>query len=172
MDLTFSDQDEAFRDEVRGFLAEHLSEDMRAAAARITTVFADKELAMRWQRVLATRGWAAPAWPEEFGGTGWSVTRKYIFAEESARAGAPGLIPLGLRMLAPVLFRYGTPEQQSYYLPRILSGEPQEPRLHLDLVGLYRDLVLESSPRVRDVLVRLGQAFARVIVEPAVIAAA
>ncbi len=123
MDLTFSDQDEAFRDEVRGFLAEHLSEDMRAAAARITTVFADKDLAMRWQRILATRGWAAPAWPEEFGGTGWSVTRKYIFAEESARAGAPGLIPLGLRMLAPVLFRYGTPEQQSYYLPRILSGE-------------------------------------------------
>lgn len=123
MDLTFSDEDEAFRQEVRAYFEAHLSDDMRAAAARVTTVFADKDLAMRWQSVLAERGWAAPAWPEEFGGTGWSVTQKYVFGEESARAGAPGLIPLGLRMLAPVLFRYGTPQQQQYYLPRILSGE-------------------------------------------------
>jgi len=123
MDLTFSPEDEAFRQEVRAFFDEHLSDDMRRAAARTTTVFADKDLATRWQRILAERGWAAPAWPEEFGGPGWSVTQKYIFAEESAKAGAPGLIPLGLRMLAPVLFKYGTPEQQAYYLPRILSGE-------------------------------------------------
>jgi len=123
MDLRFSDEDEAFRAEVRAFFDEHLTDEMREKAARTTTVFADKELAIRWQRILAERGWAAPAWPEEFGGTGWSVTQKYIFAEESARAGAPGLIPLGLRMLAPVLFKYGTPEQQAYYLPRILSGE-------------------------------------------------
>ncbi|MBK79809.1 MAG: acyl-CoA dehydrogenase [Gammaproteobacteria bacterium] len=123
MDFTFSDADEAFRREVREFFDGHLTPEMRDAAARVTTVFADKDLAMRWQQILADRGWAAPAWPEEFGGTGWSVTQKYIFAEESAKAGAPGLIPLGLRMLAPVLFRYGTPEQQQYYLPRILSGE-------------------------------------------------
>lgn len=123
MNLTFSDEDERFRAQVREFFAEHLTDDMREAAARVTTVFADKDLAMRWQRVLAEKGWAAPAWPVEFGGPGWTVTQKYIFAEESARAGAPGLIPLGLRMLAPVLFKYGTPEQQAYYLPRILSGE-------------------------------------------------
>jgi len=123
MDLRFSDEDEAFRAEVRAFFDEHLTDEMREKAAKTTTVFADKELAIRWQRILAERGWAAPSWPEEFGGTGWSVTQKYIFAEESARAGAPGLIPLGLRMLAPVLFKYGTPEQQAYYLPRILSGE-------------------------------------------------
>ncbi|MEQ8861231.1 MAG: acyl-CoA dehydrogenase family protein [Pseudomonadales bacterium] len=123
MDLSFSSQDEAFRAEVRAFFDTRLSADMREAAARVTTVFADKDLAMRWQRILAERGWAAPAWPEAFGGTGWTMTQKYIFAEESARAGAPGLIPLGLRMLAPVLFKYGTPEQQRYYLPRILSGE-------------------------------------------------
>ncbi|NBC22932.1 MAG: acyl-CoA dehydrogenase [Gammaproteobacteria bacterium] len=123
MDLTFSAEDEAFRDEVRAFFDERLTDDMREAAARTTTVFADKDLAMRWQRILDERGWAAPAWPERFGGPGWSVTQKYVFAEESAKAGAPGLIPLGLRMLAPVLFKYGTPEQQNHYLPRILSGE-------------------------------------------------
>ncbi len=123
MDLTFSAEDEAFRREVRDFFETELSDDMRAAASRVTTVFADKDLAMRWQAILAEKGWAAPAWPEQFGGPGWSMTQKYVFGEESARAGAPGLIPLGLRMLAPVLFRYGTPEQQQYYLPRILSGE-------------------------------------------------
>ncbi|MFU8815004.1 MAG: acyl-CoA dehydrogenase family protein [Pseudomonadales bacterium] len=123
MDLSFSHQDQAFREQVRAFLDDKLTADMREAAARTTTVFADKDLAMRWQQILVERGWAVPAWPEEFGGTGWTPTQKYIFGEECAKSGAPGLIPLGLRMLAPVLLRYGTPEQQAHYLPRMLSGE-------------------------------------------------
>ncbi|MEQ8483746.1 MAG: acyl-CoA dehydrogenase family protein [Pseudomonadales bacterium] len=123
MDLRFSDADEAFREEVRAFLDERLTPDMREGARRTTTVFADKDLAMRWQQILVEQGWAVPAWPEEYGGTSWTVTQKYIFGEECAKAHAPGLIPLGLRMLAPVLFKYGTPEQKDYYLPRILSGE-------------------------------------------------
>jgi acyl-CoA dehydrogenase len=86
-------------------------------------VFADKDVAMRWQAILVRKGWAVPSWPVEHGGTDWSPTQKYIFGEECAMAGTPGLIPLGLRMLAPVLFRYGTPEQKHYYLPRMLSGE-------------------------------------------------
>ena len=64
-----------------------------------------------------------PPWPKEYGGTDWTVTQKYIWSEECAKAHAPGLIPLGLRMLAPVLFKYGTQEQKDYYLPRMLSGE-------------------------------------------------
>jgi alkylation response protein AidB-like acyl-CoA dehydrogenase len=123
VDLSFDAQDQAFRNEVRAFLEQHLTADMREAAARTTTVFADKDLAMRWQAILVRRGWAAPSWPVEYGGTHWTPTQKYVFGEECAKAGAPGLIPLGLRMLAPVLFRYGTPEQKDHYLPRILSGE-------------------------------------------------
>ncbi len=123
MDLEFSKQDEAFREEVRSFLDTHLTPEMREVVARTTTVFADKDLAMRWQRILVEKGWAVPAWPVEYGGVDWSLTQKYIFSEECAKAHAPGLIPLGLRMLAPVLFRYGTPEQKDHYLPRILSGE-------------------------------------------------
>ncbi len=123
MDLRFSDTDEAFRGEVRAFLDERLTPAMREAVKRTTTVFADKDLAMHWQRILVEKGWAVPAWPVEYGGVDWSLTQKYIFNEECAKAHAPGLIPLGLRMLAPVLFRYGTPEQKDYYLPRILSGE-------------------------------------------------
>ena len=123
MDIAYSAEDEAFRDEVRTFLDARLSDDMRRAAARTTTVFADKDLAMAWQAVLVERGWAVPSWPVEHGGTGWTPTQKYIFGEELAKAGAPGLIPLGLRMLAPVLFKYGTPEQKAHYLPKMLSGE-------------------------------------------------
>ena len=124
LSMDFTSAEEAFRDEVRGFLAEHLSDDLRAEARRQTSVFPEKDVAMRWQRILHERkGWAAPTWPVEFGGPGWSATQRYIFNEECARAGAPGLIPLGTRMLAPVLFKYGTLEQQTHYLPRMLSGE-------------------------------------------------
>ena len=123
MDFTFSKEDEAFRGEVRAFLDEKLTPSMRESAARTTTVFADRDLAMAWQKILVEKGWAVPSWPVEHGGTGWSPTQKYIFGEETARASAPGLIPLGLRMLAPVLFRYGTDEQKAHYLPRMLSGE-------------------------------------------------
>ena len=123
MNIEFSAADEAFRNEVQSFLAEHLTEDMREQARRTTTVFADKELAMRWQRVLVEKGWAVPSWPVEWGGTDWTPSQKYIFNEELSKSGAPGLIPLGLRMLAPVLLQYGTEEQKNHYLPRMLSGE-------------------------------------------------
>ncbi|TVS09066.1 MAG: acyl-CoA dehydrogenase [Gammaproteobacteria bacterium] len=124
LNLRFSPEDEAFREEVKHFLEQHLDADLREAARRQTTVFADKDVAMRWQLILhREKGWAAPSWPEAYGGPGWSPIQRYIFNEECAKAGAPGVIPLGLRMLAPVLFKYGTPEQQSYYLPRMLNGD-------------------------------------------------
>jgi acyl-CoA dehydrogenase len=123
MKIEFSPQDEQFRAEVREFLDEKLTPEMRAEAKKTTTVFADKALAMQWQLILLEKGWAVPSWPEEHGGPGWSITQKYIWNEETAKAGAPGLIPLGLRMLAPVLFKYGTEAQKAYYLPRMLTGE-------------------------------------------------
>jgi len=123
VDFEFSAEDETFREEVREFLSEKLTPSLRRAAAKTTTVFADKDLAMRWQKILVEKGWAVPPWPLEHGGTNWTPTQKYIVGEEFSKAGAPGLIPLGLRMLAPVLFKYGTDEQKNYYLPRMLSGE-------------------------------------------------
>ena len=154
MHLRFSDQDEAFREEVRAFLNAHLTPDMREAAKRTTTVFADKDLAMRWQQILVEKGWAVPAWPVEYGGVDWTLTRKYIWSEECARAHAPGLIPLGLRMLAPVLFRYGTREQKDHYLPRILSGEHywcqgySEPGAGSDLSSLKTSAVKDGDDYV------------------------
>ncbi len=154
MNLDFSPEDEAFRLEVRGFLDGHLSDEMRRAAERTTTVFADRDLALRWQAILLERGWAAPSWPVEYGGTGWSATQKYIFNQECARAHAPGLIPLGLRMLAPVLFKYGSERQKSYYLPRILSGEHywcqgySEPGAGSDLSSLRTSAVADGDEYV------------------------
>lgn len=123
MELEFTEEEQAFREQVRQLLAEELTDQIRAATAKTTTVFADKDVAVAWQKILHKRGWAGVSWPKEFGGTGWTSNQRYIFNQESLRAGAPGLIPLGLRMLAPVLFKYGTKEQQDYYLPKILSGE-------------------------------------------------
>ena len=163
LNLDFTAEDEAFRAEVRAFLDEHLTEDLVRESRRQTTVFPEKDVAMRWQRILHERkGWAAPTWPEEFGGPGWSATQRYIFNEECARAGAPSLIPLGTRMLAPVLFRYGTPAQQAYYLPRMLSGEHywcqgySEPGSGSDLSSLKTVAVREADDEHGEVYVVNG----------------
>ena len=123
MEVELDEEELAFQEQVRTLLLEELTPEIRAATAKTTTVFADKDVALAWQRILHKRGWAGVSWPKEFGGPGWTSNQRYIFNRECALAGAPGLIPLGLRMLAPVIFRYGTKEQQDYYLPKILSGE-------------------------------------------------
>jgi acyl-CoA dehydrogenase len=114
---------EAFRVEVRDWLAANLTDDLREAARLSTSVFSERDVALKWQAILHTKGWVAPSWPAEYGGTGWSEAQRHIFACECAFAGAPGLIPMGLRMVAPVIMKYGTPEQKAWYLPRLLSGE-------------------------------------------------
>lgn len=123
MDLELNADDIAFRDEVRGFLDANLTAELRAVGARTTSVFCDPKHTLVWQRILAARGWAAPSWPVEHGGPGWSVMQRSIFAAECARASAPGLAPMGLKMVAPAIMGFGTPEQKAFYLPRILSGE-------------------------------------------------
>ena len=133
---------EAFRREVRGWIAANLTDDLRDAAARATSVFVDKPHAMAWQAILHRHGWAAPHWPREYGGTGWDETQRHIFDSELAAAGAPSLSPMGLRMVAPCIMRFGTPEQKAHYLPRILSGEDfwcqgySEPQAGSDLASL------------------------------------
>lgn len=123
MDLELSADDLAFRDEVRAFLDANLTPDLREAGQRMTSVFCDKVHSLAWQRILHARGWAAPSWPVEYGGPGWSEIQRHIFHAECARAGAPNLAPMGLRMAAPAIMAFGSREQKARYLPRILSGE-------------------------------------------------
>ena len=123
MELNYSKEELAFRDEVRQLLRDELTPEIIAGNKNTTTALGNNDAAMAWQAILNRRGWAGVAWPKEFGGTGWSSNQRYIFNSECEKAGAPKLIPLGLRMLAPVLFKYGTKEQQDYYLPKMLSAE-------------------------------------------------
>ena len=123
MDLELTPEDLAFQAEVRAFLDENLTPALREAGARLTSVFCEPRHSLVWQRILHARGWAAPAWPKEYGGPGWNEAQRAIFAAECARASAPGLSPMGLKMVGPVIMGYGTPEQKAHYLPRILSGE-------------------------------------------------
>ena len=78
---------------------------------------------MRWHKVLAKKGWSAPTWPKEYGGTGWSATQRYIFSRECTAVDAPRIFAMGLRMVGPVIMKYGTPEQKAKYLPGIVSGD-------------------------------------------------
>ena len=142
MNLDLSPDDLAFRDEVRDFLAGALTPDLRQAGRRATSVFMDPTFSLAWQKVLHGRGWVAPSWPVAHGGPGWNEMQRHIFAAECARAGAPSLAPMGLRMVGPVIMGYGTPEQKAHYLPRILSGEDywcqgySEPGAGSDLAAL------------------------------------
>ena len=142
MELAWTDDDLAFRDEVRAFLAENLTPEIRRAGELMTSVYADHDLSLAWQRILAARGWAAPSWPVEYGGCDWRPAQHYIFARESAAAGAPPVSPMGIQMVAPAIIRYGSPEQRAFHLPRILSGEHfwcqgfSEPNSGSDLASL------------------------------------
>ena len=142
MNLDFHPEEEGFRDEVRAFLDRELTADLRAYAARMTSVYSDKDTALAWQAILVRQGWAAPGWPVEYGGCDWSVAQRYIFDVEMARAGAPPLSPMGIAMCGPALIGYGTEAQKAHYLPRILSGEDfwcqgySEPHAGSDLAQL------------------------------------
>lgn len=113
----------SFQDSIKAFLRDKLPVELRQAGRKATSVFAHPDISLEWQAILHKQGWVAPDWPEEFGGTGWTEIERYIFAAECAFAGAPSLAPMGLKMVAPVIMHYGTSEQKSFYLPRILIGE-------------------------------------------------
>ena len=121
MDLNYSPEELAFRDAVRAWLRENLPADLREKVARYEEL--SREDLLRWHRILAKRGWVAPSWPKEWGGTDWDVVQRYIFEEECGYAGAPPLIPFGLTMCAAVLLKFGTPAQKQRFLPRIYNGE-------------------------------------------------
>ncbi|MEI7447031.1 MAG: acyl-CoA dehydrogenase family protein [Burkholderiales bacterium] len=150
------DDDLAFRDEVRTFLRDRLTPDLVRATRLNTSVFSEVDACLRWHRALFERGWVAPAWPVEHGGCGWPVVRRWIFETELSRAGAPSLSPMGLRMAGPVIMRFGTPAQQAFYLPRILSGDDywcqgySEPGSGSDLASLATRAVRDGDHYVVD----------------------
>jgi len=147
MDLEFDAQDLAFQQEARTFIAENYPKELRAKQDRGETL--TKEDFLSWHRVLHAKGWIAPGWPVEYGGTGWSITQKFIWSEEIARADCVRIMPFGVTMVGPVIYTFGTEEQKQRYLPRILSGEDwwcqgySEPGAGSDLASL-------STRAVRD----------------------
>jgi alkylation response protein AidB-like acyl-CoA dehydrogenase len=121
MDLNYSAEELAFRDEVRAWLAANLPADIREKVTSYRHLA--REDYIRWHKILAAKGWSVPHWPVEWGGTGWNITQRYIFDEEFGVAGAPALPPFGPAMCAAVLLRFGTPAQKDRFLPRIREGD-------------------------------------------------
>lgn len=142
MDLALTADERAFQDEVRAFLDQALTPELCEAGRLGASAFSEPQHSLPWQRKLYEKGWVAPGWPREYGGAGWSEMRRAIFSSECARAGAPSLSPMGLRMVGPCIMGYGTAEQKAYYLPRILAGEDywcqgySEPGAGSDLASL------------------------------------
>jgi acyl-CoA dehydrogenase len=151
MDLRFDATEEAFREEVRDFFATELTEELREAGRLMTSVYSSREVALAWQAILRRKGWLVPSWPAEYGGTDWTLTQRYIFACERARARPPALSPMGLSMLGPALLGCGTQEQKDHYLPRILDGVDywcqgySEPQSGSDLASLQMSAVRARS---------------------------
>ena len=112
MNLDFSPEDVAFREEVRAFIAENYPKDLRAKQESGEPLGRDDYLA--WHKVLAKKGWVAPSWPKEHGGTDWTPTQKYIWSEEQARADTIAVLPFGVSMLAPVIYTFGTEDRFCY----------------------------------------------------------
>ncbi|RPF70768.1 acyl-CoA dehydrogenase family protein [Aurantiacibacter spongiae] len=149
MNLEYTEDEKAFREEVRQFLKDKLPSrlsDKVRTGKRLT-----KEDMEEWHAILNEKGWLAPHWPEEYGGTDWSVMQKFIFETEAAQAHAPRIVPFGLSMLAPVLIKYGSEEQRRHYLPRILDGTDwwcqgySEPGAGSDLASLKTSAVREGD---------------------------
>lgn len=120
MDLEFTKEELAFREEVRAFVTAKLPPDIREKVDMGQPLA--KEDAVRWQKILHEKGWAAPNWPVEYGGTGWTTTQMYIFDDEMGAAGAPPVVAFGLKMVAPVIYTFGSEEQKKRFLPDILAS--------------------------------------------------
>jgi alkylation response protein AidB-like acyl-CoA dehydrogenase len=140
LDLNFTPEEQAFREDVRAFLRAELPADIREKV--LSRRHLERADYVRWQKILCARGWGGSSWPVEFGGTGWNAVQQFIFEEEVALAGAPRTVPFGPKMVAPVLMKFGSPAQQSRFLPRILSMEDwwcqgySEPQSGSDLASL------------------------------------
>jgi alkylation response protein AidB-like acyl-CoA dehydrogenase len=140
MDLSFTAEEIAFRDEVRAFFEENVDPTVRAKL--MATRHISKDELVTWQRVLNKTGWGVPHWPVEYGGTGWSAVKQYIFLEELQKFPAPPPLPFGVNMVGPVIYTFGNEAQKKHYLPRIANMDDwwcqgfSEPGAGSDLASL------------------------------------
>jgi len=138
MDIAFSAEDLAFRDEVRAFFKENYTDELISRLRSKNF----REAIVEWQKKLYAKGWIAPNWPAEYGGTGWTPTQKYIYETERSEAGIPGTVPFGINMVGPMIYQFGTQAQKERFLPRILSSDDwwcqgySEPGAGSDLAAL------------------------------------
>lgn len=121
MDLAFTPEEQKFREEIRGWVHEHLPADISHKVHNALQL--TREDMQRWGKILGKKGWLGHAWPTAFGGPGWSAIEKHLFEEECALAGAPRVVPFGPVMVAPVIMAFGNAEQQQRFLPGIASGD-------------------------------------------------
>ncbi len=121
MDLNFTAEEQAFRLEIRQWVAENLPKDISHKVFNALRLSRDDM--QGWARILGKKGWLGWGWPQQFGGPGWTAVQKHLFEEECALAGAPRVVPFGPIMVAPVIMAFGSPEQQKRFLPGIASGE-------------------------------------------------
>ena len=121
MHVSFTTEENDFQKEVNSFFNEKYPADIKEKQNK--SVPLEKEDFIRWQKTLYEQGWAAPNWPVEYGGTGWTPVQKYIFANENAKANAPAIVPFGLGMVGPVIYTYGNEAQKKKFLPGILASD-------------------------------------------------
>jgi alkylation response protein AidB-like acyl-CoA dehydrogenase len=152
MNLDFTDDDRAFREEVRSFLREALPADLREKM--IARRHLEKTDIVRWQRILNARGWAVPAWPVEWGGQAWTPTQRYIFQEEMALAHAPEGSPFNVNMIGPIIAAFGTEAQKQRFLPATANIDIwwcqgfSEPGAGSDLAALKTSAVRDGDDYV------------------------
>jgi alkylation response protein AidB-like acyl-CoA dehydrogenase len=140
MNLDYTDEDLAFRDTLRSFLEANLPLELQRKVRHHLRL--SKQDLVTWHKIVARQGWAAPNWPLEHGGTGWTAVQRHLWEEECARAGTPPILPFGVGMVAPVIMAFGNEQQKAHYLPRILNCDDwwcqgySEPGAGSDLAAL------------------------------------
>lgn len=140
MELSYTPEQNQFREEVRAWIAEAMPAEIKQKAENGANFEQAEQIA--WHKILFEKGWVAPNWPKEVGGPGWDVAQRSIFQEECVRANTPGLSPFGLSMVGPLIIQYGTDEQKKRFLPKILAAEEiwcqgySEPNAGSDLANL------------------------------------
>ncbi len=154
MDLSLTEEDRAFQKEVRDWIADAYTPELRAKQAMTKNGYLDKAGMIEWQKKLHERGWIAPNWPTEFGGPGLTPGEKYVLQMELAAAGTPNTSPMGLSMVAPVIMAFGNDEQKAQHLPPILSSDIwwcqgySEPGSGSDLASLQMSAVRDGDDYV------------------------
>ena len=149
MNIEFSKDDLEFQQKVRNFISKNLSNELRNKVANGSEI--SKEEIISWQKALHKENLFAPGWKKEFGGADLSASKRYILDQELALADTPTIIPFGVTMIGPVLMHYGTPKQQSFFLPKILNSDHwwcqgySEPGSGSDLASLKTKAILKGD---------------------------